>query len=153
MKPYNQLGAYGQNQKQNPNNQRDTDKMALLRCASKMREALDKGPSDMKGYVEAIQLNQRLWTIFQVALADPANPLSIELKNILLNLSRYVDKTSFRVITEFKPDLVESLISINRSLASGLAKEPPPEAVAEAAAIKAAMISDAPPPTSLTTSA
>lgn len=153
MNPYNQLGAYGQTQKQSLDNTRDTDKMALLRCASLMRDALDKGPSDMQGYASAIQLNQRLWTIFQVALANPANPLSENLRSILLSLSHYVDKTSFRAVTTFEPELVGSLIDINRSLAAGLAKTPPPEAVAEAAAIQAAAASSEVTPTSLTTSA
>lgn len=155
MNPYNQLGAYGQSQKQSLDNTRDTDKMALLRCASLMRDALDKTPFDMVAYVSALQLNQRMWTIFQVALVDPANPLSDGLKSTLLSLSQYVDKTSFRAITEVKPDLVNSLIDINRSLASGLAKAPPPEALAEAAAIKAAATAASveATPTSLMTSA
>jgi hypothetical protein len=45
------------------------------------------------------------------------------LKVTLLNLSRYIDRVSFRAITEFAPQLLTSLIDINRMIATGLAKK------------------------------
>jgi flagellar biosynthesis activator protein FlaF len=150
------VNIYNKNQKAQavPNgNSRDTDARALLACARRLDDAKilmtedAKSKENLRLCAEAIRHNQRLWTIFQVALADPQNPLPENLKLILLNLSRYVDKTSFRAIGKYAPDLLDSLININRIIASGLSKQSASEG------------SYAPPvdmretPTSLTTSA
>ena len=102
---------------------REIDSKALLSCASRLQSALTDGGTDMAEYAEAVKHNQRLWTIFQVALCDPENPLPQDLKMTLLSLSRYVDKTSFRAVTEFMPNLLESMIGINRNIAAGLMKK------------------------------
>lgn len=113
------LNAYTSHQRQNEDS-RETDKRALLSCASRLKAALDDGGQDMEAYGSAIRYNQRLWTIFQIALCDPDNPLPRELKVTLLNLSRYIDRVSFRAVTGFAPQLLNSLIDINRIIAEGL---------------------------------
>ncbi len=118
-----QSGAYATHQRQDEDG-RETDKRALLSCAGRLKAALDDAGKDMQAYADAIRHNQRLWTIFQVALCDPENPLPRELKVTLLNLSRYIDRVSFRAITEFAPQLLNSLIDINRTIAAGLNKKP-----------------------------
>jgi flagellar protein FlaF len=114
-------GAYKTHQRKNESD-RDIEARALLTCASELSAVRDSGRLSPK-YLDAIKSNQRLWTIFQVALCDPSNPLPQELKNTLLNLSCYVDKVSFRALSEYKPPLVASLIEINRSIAAGLSKK------------------------------
>jgi flagellar biosynthesis activator protein FlaF len=116
------LGVYNAHQEAEIDG-REIDKRALLSCASRMREALDKGAGDMKTYVEAIRHNQKLWTMFQVALCDPENLLPRDLKMTLLSLSRYIDRVSFNAITNFAPQILTSLIDINRTIAAGLAKK------------------------------
>ncbi len=123
---YQQVGAYKANQRQNES-ERDIEAHALLSCASALDAARVSGQRD--DYVNALKRNQRLWTIFQVALCDPENPLARELKVLLLNLSRYVDRVSFRAIGEHQPALLQSLIDINRHIAAGLSKKPKSEAV------------------------
>jgi len=132
--PYEKVNIYGKNQKiQAPptgGNSRETDAHALLACASGLNEVRDllkgdhKSKKKLKIYGEAIRKNQRLWTIFQVALMDPDNSLPVPLKNTLLNLSQYVDKTSFKAIGNYAPELIDSLININRIIAAGLSKQP-----------------------------
>ena len=130
--PYENVNVYSKNQKAQAvptGNSRDTDARALLACARRLDDAKIVMQEDVKSkenlrlYGEAIRHNQRLWTIFQVALSDPQNPLPENLKMILLNLSRYVDKTSFRAIGKYTPDLIDSLININRVIANGLSKQ------------------------------
>ena len=121
---YQNLNAYGNSQPQAPLDGREIDKRALLNCASRLKEAMDDGGKNMQMYREAIRHNQHLWTLFQVSLTDPSNPLRRELKLNLLRLSGYVDKVSFRAIGSFMPDRLESLININRIIAAGLAKVP-----------------------------
>lgn len=129
---YDKLNTYGQNQKATvvpTGNSRDTDSMALAACARRLDDARKLMEGDMKSrenlrtYGEAIRQNQRLWTIFQVALTDPQNPLPQDLKITLLNLSRYVDKASFRAVGKYAPDVIDSLININRLIAAGLSKK------------------------------
>ncbi|MDD3029507.1 MAG: flagellar biosynthesis regulator FlaF [Alphaproteobacteria bacterium] len=131
---YSKVNVYGENQRLKlkaglDTSSRDADAQALLSCASRMREAKELLAADVKSkknlsvYGEALRKNQRLWTIFQVAVTDPSNPLPQSLKNTLFELSRYVDKTSLKAIGKYAPDLVDSLININRILAEGLRKK------------------------------
>lgn len=117
------LGTYATHQRSKEDS-RETDARALLSCASRLRTALEDRGNDMKAYADAIRYNQRLWTIFQIALCDPDNSLPRDLKMTLLNLSRYVDRVSFRAVTAFAPQLLTSLIDINRMIATGLNVKP-----------------------------
>lgn len=101
---------------------RETEARALLNCASRLEE-VRSGNASREEFGNAIRHNQKLWTVFQVALCEPENPLPRDLKILLLNLSRYVDKVSFRAINEENPELLRSLININRTIAAGLAKK------------------------------
>jgi flagellar protein FlaF len=115
---HQQLNAYTSAQKEGES-LRDVEARALLNCASKIRQAQEQ-EGNCELYIEAIKLNQRLWTIFQVSLCEPTNPLPRDLKVTLLNLSRFVDKVSLRAMTEYDPKLLTSLIDINRNIAAGL---------------------------------
>jgi flagellar protein FlaF len=92
-------------------------------CASRLAAAQDIN-NGYEYYIDAIKHNQELWTLFQVMLADPQNPLPRDLKITLLNLSRYVDKVSLRASAEYNPDLLNSLIDINKQIAAGLSSSP-----------------------------
>ncbi|MBI1273642.1 MAG: flagellar biosynthesis regulator FlaF [Alphaproteobacteria bacterium] len=98
---------------------RETEAKALLSCASRLHKAQnpESGP---EFYLDAIRHNQQLWTVFQVTLCEPDNPLPRDLKITLLNLSRFVDKVSLRAQAEYSPALLTSLIDINRQIAAGL---------------------------------
>jgi flagellar biosynthesis activator protein FlaF len=117
------VNAYSNQQQQTEMDGREIDKRALLNCAARLKSALDDGGKDMKLYQAALRHNQHLWTIFQVALTDPSNALPRDLKMTLLRLSSYVDRVSFRAISEFMPQILNSLIDIDRALAAGLAKQ------------------------------
>ena len=148
------LGAYNQHQRTQESD-RDMDKRALLTSASRLKTALDDGGKDMAAYRAALQLNQQLWTIFQVAVTDPASPLPRDLKITLLNLSRYVDRVSFRAVSEFMPDLLISLIEIDRTIANGLTSQPAaatPAAAYEPVPAAAPAGYGAPPPAGMPTS-
>ncbi len=101
---------------------RETEARALLSCASKL-EAVRSGNASREEFGNAVRHNQELWTIFQVCLCEPDNKLPRDLKILLLNLSRYIDKVSFRAVSENNPTLLRSLININRTIAAGLAKK------------------------------
>jgi flagellar protein FlaF len=98
---------------------REIEARVLLNAANSLEEARRPG-TDQAFYRSVLQRNQRLWVIFQVALCDPENPLPQDLKTLLLNLSVYINKLSFRAIAQYQPDLLKSLININRRIAAGL---------------------------------
>lgn len=117
------LDVYSQHQRTSANeDSRETDKRALLICAGQMQSCVEASGQNLPAYQEAVKKNQKLWTMFQVALTDPENELPNDLKILLLNLSRYVDKTSFQAVMSFNPGLVKSLVNINRTIAEGLSK-------------------------------
>jgi len=98
---------------------RETEAHALLSCASRL-EAVCRPDCSREEFVDAIRHNQHLWTLFQVTLCEPDNMLPGELKALLLNISRYVDKASFNAIGDGNPGVLKGLISINRTIAAGL---------------------------------
>ncbi len=98
---------------------RETEARALLSCASRLELAC-KPECGREDFVAHVQHNQQLWTLFQVALCEPDNQLPRDLKALLLNISRYVDKASFAAIADGNAEILKGLISINRNIAAGL---------------------------------
>jgi len=113
---------------------RETESHALLSCASKLEAARDPSAT-REEFGDALRHNQQLWTLFQVCLCEPDNPLPRDLKGLLLNLGRYVDKTTFRALADENRNLLRGLISINRHLAAGLSKTAPEQKAATPAPI------------------
>ncbi len=138
--PYQKLNAYNQVQKvvqaEANANSRQIDAHALLVCACRLNDAKElmqngdpTSRDNLKVWSEAIRKNQRVWTFFQVAVMDAENPLPESIKAIIFNLSRYIDKQSFSAMGRYLPQIADSLININRTIASGLSKTPPADAV------------------------
>ena len=129
---------------------RESEARALLNCSSKLKFARDP-KSSREELGEAVKLNQRLWTLFQVSLCEPDNQLPHDLKITLLSLSRYVDKTSFQILANNDRGMISSLININRTLAKGLSmnNEVQPT-TGQATQTQATQTDDAPPPSVFT---
>lgn len=102
---------------------RESEAHALMNCSAKMELVRDPDTS-REDLGIAIKLNQRLWTLFQVSLCEPTNQLPDDLKMTLINLSTYVDKTSFQILADDDREKINSLININRTLAKGLSVQP-----------------------------
>jgi flagellar biosynthesis activator protein FlaF len=102
---------------------RDTEAHALLSCANRL-EAARKPECSREDFVDAVRHNQQLWTLFQSCLCEPDNALPNDLKMLLINISRYVDKASFRAIGESDASVLPGLIGINRKIAAGLGAKP-----------------------------
>lgn len=118
--------AYATNQR-GDESPRDTEAHALLSCASRLEDACRADCSN-DDYVDAIQRNQELWTVFQACLCEKDNALPRDLKTLLLNISIYVDKASLRAISEPDTGVLQGLVSINRNIAAGLSVKPKTEA-------------------------
>lgn len=97
---------------------------ALVETARRLEEA-KKTPEDRDNTLTAVRLNWRIWTIIQASLVDPDSPLPREIRENLLNLSRFIDKRSAAMIA--KPDDIQQLdvlININRQIGAGLLGNP-----------------------------
>ena len=73
---------------------------------------------------EAIQYNQRIWSIFQSELAKEDNPLPKKLREDILSLSLFINKRLIYAMSYPSPDKLTSVININLSLAAGLRGTP-----------------------------
>ena len=58
------------------------------------------------------------------------NPLSAEIKANLVSLSIFIDKQTSKAIGSRDPELLDSLIDINRNISLGLARKAPKQSAA-----------------------
>ncbi len=103
---------------------RDLEAMLLLEAAAKLQAVRDvwQNPRLPKppGLDDAVLYNRKLWTIFIDALIREDNQLPELLRHNLLRLGVYVMAETFSLMTEPKPQHLESIIKINRGIAAGL---------------------------------
>ncbi len=135
--------VYGNAQKQasgtdrfgNGGDPRKNEAMALSTIAKQMEEALVKmkdfenvDPRErlkVSGeFRHAITKNWKLWTIFQTELLSEDNEQPADITQDMLKIATFIDHASPASMLHNKFDLVESMISINRSISAGLLKTP-----------------------------
>lgn len=98
----------------------------LIRAAQKLRDCQEHWDAEDREtqFKEALRFNQMIWSIFQGELSREENPLPVELKQQLLTLSAYIDKTIFEVMANPIPEKLTTLIQINQNIAAGLMASP-----------------------------
>ncbi len=94
----------------------------LIRAAQKLKDCQDRWDSEDREaqFKEALRFNQMIWSIFQGELSRDENPLPLEIKQPLLTLSTYIDKTIFEAMANPVPEKLTPLIQINQNIAAGL---------------------------------
>jgi len=98
---------------------RKVERWALSLIADRMQAARESGGE--ADILASCRLNWRLWTIFQAALLDGDCPWPAEQRGALLSLASFVDRQSGSVIAFPDGQSLDPLISLNRTLAAGLA--------------------------------
>ncbi len=88
----------------------------LLQVCQQNWDAPDRGSK----LTEALEFNQKLWSIFQAALAAPDHPLPPSLRTDILRLGRFIDGRIFDVLAYPAPEKLNVIIHINQNLAAGL---------------------------------
>ena len=68
----------------------------------------------------ALKYNQRIWSIFQVELSKPDNPLPTQIKRNILMLSRFIDQRIFDTMAFPEANKLNIIIKINQNIAAGL---------------------------------
>ncbi|MBP2228986.1 flagellar protein FlaF [Azospirillum agricola] len=122
-------------------NPRDVEAWALAEAA---RRLISAGHArDAEALQAALQLNQRLWTIFQAAITEEDCGHPPEVRTNIAALSLLVDRETTARLIDLDFDKLETLVSVNRAVASGLTAQG--EFIAQQAAQQAAA-SQAPAP-------
>lgn len=117
-----------------PGTPRNTEAWALTQAALRMKNAQESG--NLEDMSTAIRLNWRLWTIFQADLLEPECPLPEEIRVNVLTLANFVDQHTVSFLGTPRPEMLASLININRQLAAGLYAEPAAEPSSASAAVE-----------------
>lgn len=115
-----------------PGNPRETEAWALTEAARRIAEGQRK--DDNNALLDAVRLNWRLWTLFQSEIASQDSSLPRELRQNMLSLCNFVDKTTVEIIADPAPQKADILVTINRHLAAGLFSVAPSSDLAAAAA-------------------
>jgi flagellar protein FlaF len=109
---------------------RSTEAWALAEASRRLMAAarvVDDGGESLRA---ALILNQRLWSIFQASLIDPACELPKEIRDNVLALSVMVDRHIMKRLADLDSSQIQPIIDINRAIAEGLSATPPADAAA-----------------------
>lgn len=99
-------------------NPRDVEAWALAEAARRIIAA--SHAKDEKAFREALQLNQRLWTIFQAAITEEDCGHPPEVRTNIAALSLLVDRETTNRLIDLDFGKIDTLVNINRNVASGL---------------------------------
>ena len=120
----NAADAYGKSQTEG-NDQRALEGRILLKAAKKLQDIHDNWDEHTAEQLEeAIVYNRKLWTVFAGEMTNDDNPLPLEIKNNIANISIFIFKRCVEIQAEPAADKLEALIEINRNIAAGLLSQP-----------------------------
>lgn len=105
---------------------RETEARVLTQGALKLIECQKNwaAPDLNKRLDTALKYNQRIWSIFQVEMSKPDNPLPDNIKRNIIHLSRFIDKRIFDTMAFPEPQKLSIIIDINQNIAAGLRGSP-----------------------------
>jgi len=92
----------------------------LLKAASRLQAVKDGWEGSKPQLDGALLYNRKLWTIFMTSVTSEENPLPTEIRQNVANLGLFVMKQTLSALANPRPEQLNSLININRELASGL---------------------------------
>ena len=115
----NAAEAYGAIAKQT-GTPRELEASLLVKAASMLQSARENCEDRSSALGEALTYNQRLWTVFASAVADPDSPLPKEIRNNIASLSVFIFNQTLEAHAKPAPDKLSALININREVAAGL---------------------------------
>lgn len=98
---------------------RDVEAWALAEAARRLIDA-GRNPGNTEALQAALQLNQRLWTIFQAAMTEDDCQHPPEVRTNIAALSLLVDRETIARLVDLDGTKLDTLVSINRQVASGL---------------------------------
>lgn len=97
---------------------RDTEYDAFARITRQLRAAAENQGRDFSGFIRALDINRRLWTILATDVADKQNALPKQLRAQIFYLAEFTLQHTNKVMNR-KGD-VAILIDINMAIMRGL---------------------------------
>lgn len=73
---------------------------------------------------ETLTYNRKLWTILVTSVTSPENPLPQPIKDNIATLGVFIFRHTMDILIDPQPEKLNTLISINRSIAEGLRAQP-----------------------------
>lgn len=101
---------------------REVEAAALTKAATLLQDCRQNwdAPERDRRLLEALEFNQKLWSIFQASLVQPDHPMAPVLRQDILSLSGFIDKRIFELMAFPVPEKLAAIIDINQNLAAGL---------------------------------
>ncbi len=101
---------------------RETEARVLTQAALKLADCQKNwdAPDRNQRLDQALKYNQRIWSIFQVEVTKPDNPLPNNIKINIMNLSRFIDQRIFDTMAFPEKRKLDIVIKINQNIAAGL---------------------------------
>jgi flagellar biosynthesis activator protein FlaF len=117
----NPIEAYTTMQKESLSG-RELEASVLTKAGIMLKQVQDswESPDRDQRLLEAIKFNQKVWSFFQAELSDPENPLPVNLRQDILNLSLFVDKRLFEVMASPDKEKLTIVVEIDFNIAAGL---------------------------------
>lgn len=103
---------------------RDLEAHLLMKGSRLLQEAKDKWDwQDWTKLEEALKFNQTVWGVLTNSAANPENPLPQEIRQNVANIGIFILGRIFEVRQDPKPQSLDAIINLNRTLAAGLRGE------------------------------
>ncbi len=117
---YNAQQAYA-NAAKTTETPRGREGQLLIKAATKLSKIRDNFEASSREEMnEALTYNRKLWTIFSTSVSTAENPLPVAIKNNIASLAVFIFKHQLSFMADPQISKLESLININRDIASGL---------------------------------
>ncbi|MFN4127180.1 flagellar biosynthesis regulator FlaF [Pannonibacter indicus] len=104
---------------------RELEATLLMKAAARLQLIKDEWESSSLAEIDdALTYNRKLWTILVTSVTNPENPLPDQIKSNIASLGVFIFKHTMALLADPHPDKLNTLISINRSIAEGLRARP-----------------------------
>jgi flagellar protein FlaF len=97
---------------------RETEYRLFAQVTLALMEAAKCEPTDIRGRIDALDWNRRVWSVLGGACSEPENALPESLRAAIISLSIWVGKHTSEVIR--RKEEIEPLIEVNRMIMQGL---------------------------------
>jgi flagellar protein FlaF len=101
-------------------NLREVEANLLLQAAAQLQSVHDSWDKSRTRLDDALLFNRKLWSVFLSEMTDGKNPMPKHVRQNVANLGLFVMNHTVTVMSDPRPERLNSLIKINRELAAGL---------------------------------
>jgi flagellar protein FlaF len=101
-------------------NPRELEATLLLQAAARLQSIFDAWDENKVQLNEALHYNRKLWSVFLAEISDSSNPMPKQIRQNVANLGLFVMNHTVTVMSDPRPERLNTLININRELAAGL---------------------------------